>query len=74
MLLAEASFLDGVANPPDLHLTGRDAGEQAAKAGVGRLLLTHLVPWHPAERPMTEATAAFDGPVETVRALATYDV
>src|SRR5690606_14398793 len=44
VFLCEASYLDGVENPPDLHLTGREAGEAAAKAGVGRLLLTHLVP------------------------------
>ena len=43
VFLCEASYLDGVENPPDLHLTGREAGEAATKAGVGRLLLTHLV-------------------------------
>ncbi|HEX8630059.1 MAG TPA: MBL fold metallo-hydrolase, partial [Catenuloplanes sp.] len=42
LFLCEASYLDGVDNPPDLHLTGREAGEAATKAGVGRLLLTHL--------------------------------
>ena len=74
LLLAEASFLDGTVNPPDLHLTGREAGECAQRADVGRLLLTHLAPWNPAERSLTEATAAFTGPVELARALATYQL
>ena len=43
LFLCEASYLDGEDNPPDLHLTGREAGEAATKAGVGRLVLTHLV-------------------------------
>ena len=42
--LCEASYLASEDNPPGLHMTGRDAGEAATKAGVGRLLLTHLVP------------------------------
>ena len=33
LFLCEASYLDGEDNPPDLHLTGRDAGEAAARAG-----------------------------------------
>ena len=43
MFLCEASYTDGADNPPNLHLTGREAGEIASKAGVGRLVLTHLV-------------------------------
>jgi len=46
LLLCEASFADGAANPPDMHLTGRQAGEHAARAGAGELVLTHLVPWN----------------------------
>ena len=34
LLLAEASFRHGKDNPHDLHLTGRDAGEVAARTGV----------------------------------------
>ena len=44
VLLCEASFIDGPDLPPDLHLTGRGAGEHAARAGVGHLVLTHLTP------------------------------
>jgi ribonuclease BN (tRNA processing enzyme) len=63
LLLCEASFLDGPDLPPDLHLTGRQAGEHAKRAGAGQLLLTHLVPWNDRERSLAEAAQAFDGPV-----------
>jgi ribonuclease BN (tRNA processing enzyme) len=75
VFLCEASYLDGVANPPDLHLTGREAGEVAAKAGVGRLLLTHLVSaWGDAKETYDAASGAFDGPVDLVRPGAVYEI
>jgi ribonuclease BN (tRNA processing enzyme) len=74
LFLCEASYLDGADNPPDLHLTGREAGEAATKAGVGRLLLTHLVTAWGSEAATAEAAcAAFAGPVEIVRPGAIYD-
>jgi ribonuclease BN (tRNA processing enzyme) len=63
VLLCEASFVDGPDLPPDMHLTGRQAGEHAARAGAGRLVLTHLVAWNDQERTMAEAASAFDGPL-----------
>ncbi len=73
--LCEASYLDGVENPPGLHLTGREAGECAAKASVGRLLLTHLVvAWGSEARTYDAASAAFDGPVEIVRPGSRYEI
>jgi ribonuclease BN (tRNA processing enzyme) len=75
MFLCEASYLDGMQNPPDLHLTGREAGEAATKAGVGRLLLTHLVPaWGSEALTYDAAVSAYAGPVEIVRPGARYDV
>jgi len=59
LLLAEASFVDGAANPANLHLTGRDAGEMALAAGVGRLVVTHVPPWHDPAAAVAEAEAAF---------------
>jgi ribonuclease BN (tRNA processing enzyme) len=62
-------------NPPDLHLTGREAGEQATKAGVGRLLLTHLVTaWGSELVTLESACAAFAGSVEIVRPGARYEI
>ncbi len=75
LFLCEASYPDGAENPPGLHLTGREAGETATKAGVTRLVLTHLVPaWCPEDNVVESATAAFAGPIEIARSGARYDV
>jgi ribonuclease BN (tRNA processing enzyme) len=74
LLLAEASFRSGDDNPPDLHMTGTDCGRTAARAGVDRLVLTHVPPWHDPADAEAEARAEWDGPVEVARAGATYDV
>ena len=63
VLLSEASFQDGPGNPPDLHLTARQAGEYATRAGAGRLVLTHLVPWYDRERSLAEAAGSYRGPL-----------
>jgi ribonuclease BN (tRNA processing enzyme) len=75
LFLCEASYLDGGANPPDLHLTGSEAGEAATKADVGRLLLTHLVSaWGSEASTVDAACASYAGPVEVVRPGARYDL
>ena len=63
VLLCEASFQDHDDNPPDLHLTARQAGEYATRAGVGQLVLTHLVPWYDRERSLAQAAETFCGPL-----------
>ena len=75
LFLCEASYLDGGENPPDLHLTGGEAGEAATKAGAMRLLLTHLVPaWGSEAATVEAACTAFAGPVEVVRPGSRYDL
>jgi ribonuclease BN (tRNA processing enzyme) len=75
LFLCEASYLDGEDNPPDLHLTGRDAGETAARAGAARLVLTHLVAaWGSEAKTVEAAGAVFSGPIEVARTGATFDV
>jgi ribonuclease BN (tRNA processing enzyme) len=62
LALYEASFLARYADlPPNLHLTAAQAAEHANRAGVGRLVLTHLVPWTPREETWAEAEPVFDG-------------
>jgi ribonuclease BN (tRNA processing enzyme) len=63
VLLSEASFQDNQSNPPNLHLTARQAGEHAARAGAGQLVLTHLVPWYDRERSLAEAAESYCGPL-----------
>jgi ribonuclease BN (tRNA processing enzyme) len=73
VLLCEASFTEPAggerrANPEGLHLTGRQAGQHAARAGVGQLVLTHLVPWNDESRVLDEAGEAFAGPLSLAAA------
>ncbi len=63
LLLCEASFLDGPANVPNLHLSARQAARYAARAGVGQLVLTHLVPWNDRNRSLSEAADVYRGPL-----------
>lgn len=74
LLLAEASFREADDNPPDLHLTGADCGRTAARADVGRLVLTHVPPWHDRADSLAEARSVWDGPVELAASGASYDV
>lgn len=74
VLLCEASVTDGTPHPPDLHLTGQDAGSQARAAGVGRLLVTHVPPWTDRAQVLTGATEAFGGPTELAAAGAAYEL
>jgi len=74
LLLAEASFRHGETNPDDLHLTGRDAGEVAARTGVPRLVLTHVPPWYAVADALDEAAEVYDGHLTAAAPGATYDI
>ncbi|WP_432558419.1 MBL fold metallo-hydrolase [Granulicoccus sp. GXG6511] len=64
LLLAEASFLHAEDLPPDLHLSGRQAAEHAAAAGVPRLVITHVPPWHEVADVFAEARPHFGGELQ----------
>lgn len=74
LLLCEAAFRDGEGNPPHLHMTGSDAGTAAKAAGVGRLVVTHVPPWHSRDVARREAESVFDGPVDVAVEGAVFDV
>jgi ribonuclease BN (tRNA processing enzyme) len=74
LLLAEASFRDGDANPPGIHLTGGDCGRLARDAGVARLVVTHVPPWHDPKDMLAAAQEVWDGPSELARAGAVLEV
>jgi ribonuclease BN (tRNA processing enzyme) len=65
LLLCEATWAgDQEDYPPGIHLTGRDAARVARDAGVGRLLLTHVIGATDRDRLLAEAREVFDGPIE----------
>lgn len=70
LLLAEATLVD----PDTGHLTATQAGEHAAQAGVGRLVLTHLTDEIDPDHALARAQAAFAGPVEIAREGAVYEL
>ncbi len=75
LFLCEASYDADADNPPGLHMTGRDAGEIATKAGVARLVLTHLVSaWVSEACAVDAAVAAYDGPIDVARPGTRYEV
>lgn len=74
VLLCEAAFQEGRDTVRGIHLTGLRAGEAATSAGARRLVLTHIPVWTDAGTVLAEARSAFDGPAETARPGATYDI
>lgn len=71
LALCEATYLadrEGLAG----HLSARQAGAGAARAGVGRLLLTHLWPTVDPAAAEAEAALAYGGPVDVARLHQTY--
>ncbi|MGW0119605.1 MBL fold metallo-hydrolase [Streptomyces sp. NPDC003327] len=74
LFLCEASFTHGKEDVPELHLNGREAGAHASRAGVGRLVLTHIPPWTDGERNLADARAVYRGPAELARPGAVYEV
>ena len=74
VFVCEATFLEP---GPDLerfgHMTGEQAADLAAEAGVGRLVLTHVMPFDEENAEnLRRAQARFDGPVELAQAGAVY--
>ena len=74
VLLCEATWTDDPDRPPGVHLSGRQAGEAARKAGVGRLLLTHVPAWADGADLLAEAREIYEGPTELVTPDGRYEV
>lgn len=67
VFLCEASFVESKTNPPHLHLTGAEAGTAATKAGVGRLLITHIPDWTDRNEVESDTKSTWDGQLDLVR-------
>lgn len=74
LFIVEASFDADVANPPNLHLTGAEAGQYATRAGVARVVGTHVPPWHSPDAALRGIRSTFLGPAEMATPHTTYDV
>lgn len=74
LLLGEASFCEGEANPPDLHLTGKEIAESAVRGDAKMLVLTHIPPWHDPQVAYDEAKLVYNGPLELAETGAVYEL
>ena len=67
VLLSEVGFTSDESEP-DMHMDGRRAGELATRAGVGRMIATHIQPWTPSERVVSEVRQTWAGPLDVAAA------
>lgn len=67
LLIAEATLPRPERTGVRGHLTPAEAGEHAERAGVGRLVLTHISDEIDPEWATAEARSTFSGPVEVAR-------
>lgn len=74
VFLCEATWTHDPERPPNLHLSGYEAGEIATKAGVRSLLLTHVAPWTDAQAVLDEARSTYSGPVDLARPGQVFDL
>lgn len=74
LLLAEASFVEGEDNPPHVHMTAQQTAATADRAGVGRLLLTHIPPWYSRAAVLAAAQPHFRGDTDLALPDRSYDV
>jgi ribonuclease BN (tRNA processing enzyme) len=74
VFLCEASFGPDDPYVPNLHLTGRQAGEHAERAGAGKLVVTHVPPWASPDIQAEQAASVFGGPVELARPDAVFTI
>jgi len=74
VLMADTAWQDRGSRPDNLHMSGREAAGIAAEAGVGRLLLTHVLPWSDRDAVLADAVRVFPDRTTLVEQDAVYDV
>ncbi|WP_426595103.1 MBL fold metallo-hydrolase [Cellulomonas sp. McL0617] len=73
LLLVESAYVEG--RDDDLrgiHLTGRRAGQAAARGRARAMVLTHIPAWNDPEVAHAEARAVYDGPITLATPGAVY--
>ena len=63
VLLSEVGFTTDEAEP-NMHMDGVRAGTLATRAGVGRMIATHIQPWTPRDRVAAEVRQTWTGPLD----------
>ena len=63
VLLSEVGFTTDETEP-NMHMDGVRAGTLATRAGVGRMIATHIQPWTPRERVAAEVRQTWSGPLD----------
>ena len=63
VLLAEATWMTLPEGAEPMHMTPEEAGAAARRAGVGRLVVSHVWPTNPMDQVLQRARRAFGGPV-----------
>lgn len=74
VLLADAAWRDRGARVDNLHMSGREAAAIAVEAGVGKLLLTHVLPWTERAGVYGDAVSVFPDRTVLVEQDAVYTV
>lgn len=69
----DASHLAGHEDQGIPHMSAREAAVRATAAGVGRLVLTHLIPGSDPVAHRDEAAAAYGGPVDVARSGSVFE-
>jgi ribonuclease BN (tRNA processing enzyme) len=74
LLLCESAFVTGGPVVAGMHLTGRQAGEHAARAEARQLVITHVPPWYSVPGAVAEASQTFSGPIKGAVGGAVYQL
>ena len=75
VFLCEASFVESEINPPQpAPDRRRGRRRRATRAGVGRLLLTHIPAWTDRAEVEADVKTTWDGPLDLVTSDATYEL